>query len=189
MRRTYLRLLFSFGRWSSTRLPAAQDGVPVVIFVCWGNIFRSPMAEMLMVRALAARALGGVRVSSAGVNATPGREAPVDARVAAREAGVSLDAHRATRLTRELAERADILVVMDLLNDAIIAHRFPEAAAKIVPLGAFETPVPKGLLATVIHDPYGEGLEAVRGCYARLDRCIDGLTEAITRQSLSTTTT
>lgn len=135
------------------------------------------MAEVLLTRAVAERALAGVAVSSAGVNASPGRESPADACAVASEFHLSLGAHRATRLTTELADRADMLVIMDPLNDAIITHRFSNSAHKIVALGAFERD--REDASGVIDDPYGQGIDAVRMCYRRLSRCINGLADAL----------
>lgn len=177
LRGTYLRRTLRRGRWSDKRLPPRRDGTARVVFVCWGNIYRSPMAATLLAHAVAQRGLTGVDVSSVGVNATPGRESPRDACEVAAELGLSLSAHRATKLTTDLADRADMLVVMDPLNDAIIAHRFPQAAHKIVALGAFEHGRTAG--SGVIDDPYGMGIDAVRGCYRRLQRCVDGLADAL----------
>lgn len=176
-RPTYVRRALARATSRAWRLPPIKGRPAVVVVVCWGNIYRSPMAEMLLVRALARRNVKGFAVSSAGVNAKDGREAPEDAQVVAREVGVSLAQHRATRLTDAIVARADILLVMDHLNDAIIAHRFPDGASKILPLGAYG-PGARGTFSP-IPDPYGTGISSVRECYRHLDRCVEGLADAL----------
>jgi len=40
-----------------------------VLFVCWGNVCRSPAAELMLKREAKLKGLGGVRIESAGVGA------------------------------------------------------------------------------------------------------------------------
>ena len=51
--------------------------------------------------------------------------------------GIILDRHRAGRLSEELVNRADLVVVMDFLNEADVIARFPSAASKVRLLGSF----------------------------------------------------
>ena len=92
---------------------------------------------------------------------------------------MSLEAHRAQLLTPELAVAADLLVVMDHENEAILAHRFPEAQGRLVLLGAFDTA--KGDTPLAIADPYGQGVDVVTACYARIARSVAGLAQALAR--------
>ena len=71
-----------------------------VLFVCAGNICRSPFAEGLARRLAAERGLD-VEFASAGEIALDGDRCPGDAVVAAKEHGVDLSSHRARRLTVE----------------------------------------------------------------------------------------
>src|SRR5271166_2464696 len=63
------------------------------LFVCFGNIMRSPMCEALMNRALAAVPPTQITVTSAGLNAVPGRAAHPWAVAAALELGLTLENH------------------------------------------------------------------------------------------------
>jgi protein-tyrosine-phosphatase len=92
----------------------------VIVFVCTGNTCRSPLAEALCKKLLADR-LGctiedlparGYQVMSAGLAASAGGAAAVEAEQAARGFGADLSAHRSQPLTLELAERADYLFGM-----------------------------------------------------------------------------
>lgn len=93
-----------------------------ILVVCSGNIGRSPLAEGLLRHALADR-LGadvsdlrakGIEVSSAGADAPEGHPASKRGMVFAAERGIDLAEHRATSLTAEMAEAADIIYGMDL---------------------------------------------------------------------------
>lgn len=150
--------------------------------VCFGNIFRSPMAEALLIREFARRGITTThRVSSAGLSARTGRAAHDNAIATAQSMGVSLNAHRARLLTQEIADDSDLIVVMDRMNVAILAERFPEARARAVLLGAFDPHARR--LGAVIADPYGKPLEDVTACYQRLERSVAALADRLTSAS------
>ena len=80
-----------------------------VLFVCAGNICRSPFAEGLARRLATERGLD-VEFLSAGEIALDGDRCPVDAVAAAREHGVDLSPHRARRLTAAQESAVDRVV-------------------------------------------------------------------------------
>lgn len=111
-----------------------------LLVVCYGNICRSPMAEVLFEKALDEAGLGAsFSVRSAGVGAQPGTPAAPGALQAARERGLDLEGHRARRLTPEMAREADILIAMD------------EVVEEEIYILAGEVPV----LLWTVDDPYG----------------------------------
>ena len=146
------------------------------LFVCFGNIMRSPMCEALFKRALARVGHPEVMVSSAGLGATPGKPADPRALVAAREFGVSLEDHRATLLTREMVEQSDVIFTMDFQNQAQLLARYPDARHKVVMLSAYAEPA---LRFREIADPYVSDLDGTRQCYRTLQTCIDNLTHSL----------
>jgi len=83
-----------------------------LLFVCTGNTCRSPMAEAIARRAAAARGWTGFKVRSAGVAAAEGDPASTGAVRAAEANGLVLHEHQATLLRPELAEWADLVLVM-----------------------------------------------------------------------------
>ncbi|MSR23032.1 MAG: low molecular weight protein arginine phosphatase [Gemmatimonadetes bacterium] len=83
-----------------------------ILFVCTGNTCRSPLAESLARRAVDRFGWGHVEVRSAGVAAVDGTPAsPGSIRVAARH-GLDLSVHRGSRLTGDLVEWADLVLIM-----------------------------------------------------------------------------
>jgi protein-tyrosine phosphatase len=85
-----------------------------VVFVCWGNICRSPIAERVAQRAAEQAGLAGIRFTSAATS-TEELGAPMDRRAAAvlREHGYPADQHRAHQITREEIESADLVIAME----------------------------------------------------------------------------
>ena len=107
-----------------------------IIFVCLGNICRSPTAEAV-VRALAARELPevGLEVDSAGTAAYHVGEPP-DPRMqaAAARRGYELKALRARVVEPRDFERFDLILAMDRENLEVLHRRAPEQARERVRL-------------------------------------------------------
>lgn len=144
-----------------------------LLFLCFGNIMRSPMAEALMKRALAdAKLEQQIEVESAGLHATAGREAHPWALEAASSLGISLIHHRAKPLTKDMVNWADCILVMDFHNKAELMTLYPEAKSKIYLLSAYADG--RGRYRE-ISDPYLGDLETTKSCYRDLQTCIRNL--------------
>jgi len=146
------------------------------VFVCFGNIMRSPMCEALMNRALAAIPDKQITVTSAGLNAAPGRAAHPWAVAAARELGISLENHRAKLLTAEVVNQADVIFAMDCQNQVQLLSRYAHAKDKVFMLGAYAG---EDYRLLEIHDPYYAGEAGTRDCYKVLNTCIQNLVNSI----------
>ncbi len=146
------------GGWNSG---AGWSAIRSVVFVCRGNIIRSPMAAALLRRDLSENGRTTIAVHSAGLRAELGRGADSRAVEAARHFGISLEDHCARPLTPELARDADLIVVMDALNEAELLGRYPAATDRVLMLG--------------VVDPYdGDGTD-IRRCYELLQSSIERL--------------
>lgn len=97
------------------------------VFVCWGNICRSPMAEQVA-REWAAREGVEAVFTSAGVSSEEAGN-PIDPRAAAvlRKAGYPIDEHRARRLTADEVRSASLVVAMERLHLERIRQLVPDA--------------------------------------------------------------
>lgn len=87
-----------------------------VIFVCWGNICRSPIAERVA-RKAAGSQLPDVRFSSAATS-TEELGRPMDPRAAdvLRRHGYAADDHVAHQITAEEIDDADLIITMEPLH-------------------------------------------------------------------------
>jgi protein-tyrosine phosphatase len=85
-----------------------------VIFVCWGNICRSPIAERVAQRMAEQQGLTGAEFTSAATSTEELGE-PMDPRaeVVLREHGYRANGHRAHRITRAEIEAADLVIAME----------------------------------------------------------------------------
>jgi protein-tyrosine-phosphatase len=175
--RTYakLRLLDTMGIRQFNRR-SAPPGACSFLFVCHGNIMRSPMAELMLKRALPESHQKSTTVLSAGIHATPGTEAHPRALEAAREFGLLLDQHRSRVLTEEMIANADAVFAMDFQNQAELLIQFPQARDKIFLLSCYAEGKQRG---RTIADPYFGDQDEITRCYAVLQTCVNNLVKSV----------
>jgi len=171
-----LRLLDVLGvRAANQRLvpPSARS----FLFVCFGNIMRSAMAEALMRKALTEAGLAQqVRLQSAGLHAIAGSKAHPWAQEASADLGISLAEHRSKLLSREMMEQADCVLAMDFQNKAELLTLYPQSQEKIFMLSAYAEGPWK---YREIPDPYLGDLETTRFCSRQLQTCVRNLMASI----------
>jgi predicted ATP-grasp superfamily ATP-dependent carboligase/protein-tyrosine-phosphatase len=146
------------------------------LFICFGNLMRSPMAEAMLKHVLLVRGIDGMTVRSAGLHAVPGREAHSWALAVSRELDMPLDQHRAQLLTPQLVSGSDVIFAMDFQNLAELLTLYPAAASKIVLLSRYAEGKQRN---REIPDPYFGDMETTRQCYSVLRACIDNLASEI----------
>lgn len=105
-----------------------------ILFLCLGNICRSPAAEAVF-RKLAAQAGLAVEIDSAGTGDWHEGEAPYPPmQRAARARGYELSALRARQIVREDFTRFDLILAMDAQNLADAKRSAPEGATARIEL-------------------------------------------------------
>jgi protein-tyrosine phosphatase len=104
-----------------------------ILFVCTGNICRSPMAEAMLRHLLAERGVDGVTVSSSGTWGLDGEAATGLGIEELRGRGiVGSSPHIARSLTRDQLDAADLVVAMTSVHVRETTDRDPTAIAKTV---------------------------------------------------------
>ena len=146
-----------------------------VVFVCHGNIIRSPLAAAAFAREATVRGRR-VQVSSAGLSAVAGKPADPRAADSAEERGLPLESHRARPLDAAQVAAADAIFIMDPLNLGRILARFPDAADRVFLLGGCR---PDGRMTlTEIHDPVSGTLDDVRVAHDEVIAAVQVLASA-----------
>ena len=131
-----------------------------ILFICTGNVCRSPMAEALFRRATDGR--GEFRVLSAGLGAVDGQPPTPHSVAAMRELGVDISAQRSRALTMELVRQADYIFGMTHAHVDTIALLYPLAAEKTCLLREFDNSAEA--FEKDIADPIGSPYEIYVHC-------------------------
>ena len=149
-----------------------------VLFVCTGNICRSPMAEGLFKKLVAGR--DDIHVQSAGVSAGRGMPASRHAIQALSVDGVDLTNFRSQPVSEELVRKATHIFAMTRDHKRLIELFFPEAGEKTYLLREFEPGAPD------VPDPIGLGRETYERCRDTLKRALPVLLQFIENQIMTT---
>ena len=144
-----------------------------IVFVCYGNICRSPLAEALFRRAVARHpSLADVECASAGVAALEGNRATALACEVAAEIGIDLSAHRARTLRERLG--GDLVLAMD--RESLSIARECGLPAPVELLGDYA-----GTGAS-IDDPYGGTRDEYRRCLDQIAVLIEATVARLARE-------
>lgn len=189
---------------SSAQVPAPAPFR--VLFVCTGNVCRSPAAELLFARAAAGQDIAS---ASAGTSGLTGHGVDEPTAYALRERGIDSSRHVGQRLTPGLVNAADLILTATTEHRSAVVQQTPlafrrtftlrEFARLGAELGPLENEIgPEALRRRVgqvaeqrgqveaaepggddIGDPFGETLEIAQACVAAIEETITGVVAAL----------
>lgn len=134
-----------------------------LLFVCKGNLCRSPFAEHL------ARERFGLAAASAGLDAAPGHPADRRALEVARRCGIHLASHRSRLFAPADVLGEDLVVAFEPAHAQYLRDFLP-SAAQVTLLGLFASRP-----CAYLHDPYGLSERYFERCFARIENGLQGL--------------
>jgi protein-tyrosine phosphatase len=108
-----------------------------VLFVCTGNVCRSPMGERLLRARLAGTNGASVRTSSAGTRALVGSSMDGPSAAVLRDLGGDPDGHAARQLVPEMIMQADLVLASDSVNRGNIVRATPLAMRHVFTMREF----------------------------------------------------
>ena len=153
-----------------------------ILFVCTGNVCRSPMAEGLF-RAMT-QGQGQYRVLSAGTGALDGQPpSPLAVRALA-ELGIDISLQRSRSLSAELVKQADYILGLTQGHVDTVLLLYPQATERTLLLREFDDTL-EGFEKDIL-DPIGEGLETYRECRDKIEQGLHSLLKFITNTAPGT---
>lgn len=131
---------------------------PRLVFICDGNICRSPFAQQV------ARS-NGLPADSMGIRADPGMRANELAVATGLKMGFDLSEHVAKRFDPQLIGDGDLVLVFELRQAVAIEKALPrERRGQVRLLGAHA-----GWMCWHLQDPYGHSADYFERCFRRIE--------------------
>lgn len=159
-----------------------------MVFVCYGNICRSPFAEHYARKRFSERGISEWAFRSAGVGAVPGAPSPKAALQAAARLGVDLGPHRALHVRDLQIVKDDLLIAMDRhvfgelaeqIGTTLAEVRGPGGAPVRLLMQELIDPSAPGLIALDVPDPMGLDVRSYLSSYELISRAIDRMLERL----------
>jgi RpiB/LacA/LacB family sugar-phosphate isomerase len=156
-----------------------------ILFICTGNVCRSPMAEALFRREAGGR--GAFRVLSAGLGAVDGQPPTEHSVEAMRKLGVDISEQRSRMLTADLVRQADYIFGMTHSHVDTVALLYPQAAEKTFLLREFDDTLE--FYEKDIGDPIGSSYEVYEDCRNQIEQGIASLLKFMEQHEILSGTT
>ena len=153
-----------------------------VLFICTGNVCRSPMAEGIFRQAVRRR--GDYQVLSAGLGAAGGQPPSAHAVQGVKELGIDISSLRSRMLTAELVQKADYIFAMTHSHLDTLVMLYPEAAEKTFLLREFDETLDS--FEKDISDPIGGSYAVYLNCRDQIEQGIASLLGFIEQSQTAT---
>lgn len=134
-----------------------------LVFVCLGNICRSPFAEYVARRQ-------GVDAVGFGLSTSSGQPAFALGQETAKDFGIDLAAHKTTDISDFEIRDSDLLLVMEVRHARRLQARLGQSKAQVALLGHWATP-----RRLHIHDPHVHDRVYFRHCYGVIEQATENL--------------
>ena len=139
-----------------------------ILFLCTGNVCRSPMAEGLFRHAVKGR--GEFCILSAGLGAVDGEPPTHHSVQAMKEIGIDISRQRSRALTTELVKQADLILGMTHSHTDTVALLYPQAVEKTFLLREFDETLEA--YEKDISDPIGSPYHVYAECRDQIEQGI-----------------
>jgi len=141
-----------------------------ILVVCVGNICRSPIGEQLL-----QKHLPQLEVNSAGIAALVGKPADPNSVAVALKENLDLSQHIAQKLTAEMIDEHDLILVMERGHIKAVTNLAPAARGKTMLFAQWNG-------QREIPDPYRQSTEAFEFVYELMAESADKWAEKLNRR-------
>ena len=133
-------------------------GAKRILFLCYGNINRSALAEQHLKHLLSSN----VTISSCGFH--PQDKQPADPNMAAlvKKHGLSLEDWSSRVIAREMVTQADVILAMEAKHLVRLYMEYPEVKGRAFLLSCV---TPSGTIPLEIRDPFGQSRADYENCF------------------------
>lgn len=142
-----------------------------ILFLCTGNICRSPFAEHILRDTYQ---LDGMKIASAGLKTSEGRPSPKHAKDVAEDYGVDLSDHKSKDICKGMIKSYDVIFIMDYYNYYLYQKKFSEFKSCAFLLG-----IADNNNTNQIDDPYGGGEEVFNATFSNIEESIQQIMKYI----------
>ncbi|MFC1541139.1 hypothetical protein ACFL50_01675 [Candidatus Latescibacterota bacterium] len=154
-----------------------------LVFVCTGNICRSPMAEGIMKECILDDVESSgkhlpIKVLSAGTNAVDGFPASEYAIEVSARNGIDISAHRSQELTDRIMKSADLILTMEPFHTSAISQYWPDCE-NVYELKSYNSDKQLKISDITVIDPIGMSLEIYLDVFYEIKQEIERISQSI----------
>ena len=146
--------------------PLLGKGARNILFVCTGNICRSPVAEYSLRHEISQLNISNIVIRSAGLLDLSRRPADSEMIEIGVKHGLDLKVHRSRQVSLQMVSKASVVFVMETWQQEELSKFMPEFRDKILLFSIFDHEY-NGLN---IHDPLGKNRQIYSYCFSRINK-------------------
>lgn len=143
-----------------------------ILFICTGNMHRSPLAAAMLRAELARDLRADIEVASAGTIRSPGLPVVDEAAQLAADAGLDVSSHRSMQATASMVNASDRILVMERYHLEWIQENHPDAAARCRLLSEYAGPECGIAPGDDVPDAVGEEKDSFLRTFSILSECV-----------------
>lgn len=155
-----------------------MPGAKRILVVCTGNSCRSVMAKGLLKKMLQDHGKSAM-VVSAGIAALPGLRPTRETMDVMARHDIDVSTHLTQRLTNDMVESADLVLVMERIHREEILNRIPHAKKKVFLLREYAGAASGHAADIEVPDPIAKPIDVYESCFEMIEAAVDKVVEKI----------